>query len=88
MAKTVQLVLFDLDGSVFHSYDAEVVDETPDTVVVRVPDHDVDYLETYSKKDGQCLDDRCPNDPHYIMMAAQEPLKNSFVHLLASWWQS
>lgn len=88
MTKTVQLALFDLDGSVFHSYNAEVVSETLDTVVVRVPDHEADYLETYSKKDGQCLDDRRPLDPHYVMVAAQEPLKNSFAHLLAKWWQS
>lgn len=89
MVKTVRLTLFNVDGSVFHSYNAEIVSETSDRIVVKVPYHGEDYyLETYSKKNGQCLDDCLLLNPQYVMMNAEEPLKNSFVHLPASWWQS
>lgn len=88
MIKTVPLVLFAIDGSIFHRYDAEVVIETSDTIVVKVFHHSEDYLETYSKKNGQCLDDHFPLEPHYVMVTAQEPLKNSFAHLPESWWKS
>lgn len=86
--KTVCLVLFDLDGSVFHFFYAEVFAETPDTVVVKLQNDDEDYLETYSKEDGRCLDDQFSLDPSYIMINARQPSRNSFAHLPGSWWQS
>jgi hypothetical protein len=79
--KTVPMILFDRDGKIFHSCDAEVVNETPDTVTIKCPGYHTYHLLTYSKKDGQQIDGKFPLLPHYVMMAAKTPLRDSFVHL-------